>query len=122
VHELVDGAGRGDLRTVLPLEQYPRPYWESAAPPLFLLAARLQREARWPELERLAEQWRRQDPADGEPWYLLGAALLRQGRDDAARQALQCALRLQPGRSAARALLQGLPATAGGSDCPIQPS
>lgn len=121
VHELIDGAGR-ELRAVLPLEQYPRPYWESAAPPRFLLAARLQREARWPELERLAELWRRQDPADGEPWYLLGAALLRQGRDDAARHALRCALQLQPGRSAAQALLQGLPAAASGPDCDTQPS
>ncbi len=109
VSELVDSAQRGDLRAVLPLEQYPLPYWESAAPPRFLQAARLQSERRWGELETLAARWARQDPADNEPWFLLGLALQQQGRDAEARPALACALALQPAREAARAALAALP-------------
>lgn len=108
VSELVDAARRGDLRAVLPLEQYPLPYWESAAPPRFLRAARLQSEGRWRELEALAAAWARQDPADNEPWFLLGLALQQQGRDAEARPALECALALQPARQAARTALAAL--------------
>lgn len=108
VSELVEAARRGDLRAVLPLEQYPLPYWESAAPPRFLRAARMQSEGRWRELEALAAAWSRQDPTDNEPWFLLGLALQQQGRDAEARPALECALALQPARQAARTALAAL--------------
>ncbi len=108
VRQLIEGAAHGELRPVLPLEAYPAPYWEAAAPPYFLRAAVLQRDGRWNELAALAGEWSRQDADDGEPWFLLGQALQRLGRTAEARRAYACSLRLPPERPAAREALAAL--------------
>jgi len=116
VRQLIEGASRGDLRAVLPLEAYPTPYWEAAAQPRFLRAALLQRDGRWADLASLAADWSRLDADDSEPWYLLGLALLQLGRDVEARPAFECSLRLAPSRVAAREALERL--AAAGADNP----
>ncbi len=117
VRQLIDGAARGDLRPVLPLEAYPLPYWESAAPPFFLRAAVMQRDGRWGDLAALAAQWARADRDDAEAWFVLGQASQHLGQLTQARQALACSLRLQPDRAAAREALAALaPPPAPGAD------
>lgn len=117
VRQLIEGASHGELRPVLPLEAYPAPYWEAAAPPFFLRAAVLQRDGRWNELAALAGQWSHLDADDGEPWFLLGQALQRLGRDAEARDAYACSLRRPPERPAAREALAAL--AGAGADNPI---
>lgn len=110
VTQLLEGAGRGALRPVAPLEASTVPYWESAAPPRFLQAQRLQNSGRWAELARLAADWSNDAGDDAEPWHWLGTALQRLGREPEARAALGCALRLQPERRATRDALAALAA------------
>ncbi len=121
VRQLIEGAAHGDLRPVLPLEAYPLPYWEAAAPPFFLRAALLQRDGRWDDLATLSAQWARADAEDGEAWFLLGQAQQHLGRTAEARHALACSLRLQPERAAAREALAALPPPGADNphlDCP----
>lgn len=96
VAQMVERAGRGELRPVAPLDRQPLPYWESAAPPRFLQAQRLHASGQWAALERLAVTWVADEADEAEAWHWLGAALQHQGRDDAARAAFACALRLEP--------------------------
>jgi serine protease Do len=82
-------------------------YWQRPVldQPRFLKAALLQRDDRWSELESLASEWARADAGDPEPWYLMGVALARMNRLPEAQQALECALAIEPGSSAASARL-----------------
>ena len=85
-------------------------FWQDGAPsqPLFLRAAVLQQNARWPELETLANGWARRQPAQSEPWALLGTALEQQGRLQEAHTALTCSARLAPGDAAMQTRLVAL--------------
>jgi serine protease Do len=82
-------------------------YWQRPVldQPRFLKAALLQRDDQWPELESLASEWARADASDPEPWYLMGVALAQMNRLPEAQQALECALAIEPGSSAASARL-----------------
>jgi serine protease Do len=99
---------------VLPLPAEALTYWQQAAAtqPRFLRAASMLQASRFVELETLAMEWLRADAKDGEPWFLLGAALQAQGRDAQARWALACALVLEPTRAQARRRLDQLSAQA----------
>lgn len=77
-----------EMLTKLPAAQYPKveplrgahlAYWQGATPtqPRFLQAASLQREARWVELEALAQAWLLNDADDAEPQALLALARSR---------------------------------------------
>ena len=100
---LLAATSDGGLPALAPLEQVSLPFWQVQGDhqPRFLRAALLVREQRWRDLATLAQGWLRDDGQDGEPWYLLGTALHRLDQPAAARQAFDCALRLQPQRSAA---------------------
>lgn len=104
VLQMMKDSARGNFRQVMPLDTRQLPYWQAGASqqPRFLQAAALAGSQRWAELERLAREWTTLEPEDGEPWYLLGVALDRQGRAADARRALQCSLELEPTRRAAR--------------------
>jgi serine protease Do len=126
VLQMMKDSARGNFRQVMPLDTRQLPYWQTATAqqPRFLQAAALAGGQRWGELERLARDWTTVEPEDGEPWYLLGLALDRQGRPDDARRALECSLAIEPTRRAARAQLAEIagrlpPAT--GSAPPCQP-
>lgn len=108
------------FREVAPLRTPLLPYWQAQpqAQPRFLQAALLTTQQRWQELSTLADEWVRADPDDGEPWYLLGTALGRLGRATEARDALECALRLEPARQAARQELAQLPPAAAAPPSP----
>lgn len=119
VRQLLD---HGDLVPVTPLDPLRQPYWQLDArlQPRFLRAAVLLRDDRWRELEGLAADWVRAEPRDGEPWFLLGEALQMLGRTPEARGALECSLRLEPARPAARRRLAEMAATVAtaGPPCP----
>ena len=104
VLQMMKDSARGNFRQVMPLDTRQLPYWQAgpSAQPRFLQAAALAGSRRWAELEGLARDWTAIEPDDGEPWYLLGLALDRQGRAADARLALQCSLQLEPARQAAR--------------------
>lgn len=74
------------------------PFWQDGAStqPPYLIATVLQRDARWADLETVAVEWSRNEPAQAESWATLGTALERQGRFGEARSALECSLRLAP--------------------------
>jgi len=103
VHRLLQRANAGELPPVAPLDPALQPYWQAPGDrqPAFLQAARLLREQRWDDLAGLSRRWLLDDPQDGEPWYLLGLALDGLAQPAQARQAFDCALRLQPQRPAA---------------------
>ena len=105
VHRLVDAAASGGLQPVAPLDPARLPYWQEqgAQQPRFLLANVLLGARRWLDLAGLARGWLHDDVFDGEPWYLLGLALSELQQHTEAGPALDCALRLQPLRQAARA-------------------
>ncbi len=98
VLQMMKDSARGNYRKVVPLDTSALPYWQSgpSQQPRFLQAAVLQRTERWAELERLSRDWAALEPTDAEPWGLLGLALERQGRAEAARHAYDCAVSLQP--------------------------
>lgn len=104
VLQMMKDSARGNFRQVMPLDTRQLPYWQAgpSQQPRFLQAAALAGTQRWAELEQLARDWTTVEPEDGEPWYLLGLALDRQGRAADARRALQCSLELEPDRRAAR--------------------
>ena len=111
VRGLLDGSSAVRFEPVGPAPAGPRrPYWQalSDALPRFLRAAVLLREDRWSDLEVLAADWVRDSPEDGEPWYLRGAALEHLGRLPEARDALECALQVDPGRTPALARLASM--------------
>lgn len=107
VLQMMKDSARGNFRQVMPLDTRQLPYWQAgpAQQPRFLQAAALAGSQRWSDLERLARDWTTVEPEDGEPWYLLGLALDRQGRADDARRALECSLAIEPTRQAARRAL-----------------
>jgi serine protease Do len=82
-------------------------YWQRPVldQPRFLKAALLQRDDQWLELESLASEWAHADASDPEPWYLMGLALAQMNRLPEAQYALECALAIEPGSSAASARL-----------------
>lgn len=100
VLQMMKDSARGNFRQVMPLDTRQLPYWQTgpSQQPRFLQAAALAGTQRWAELEKLARDWTKLEPEDGEPWYLLGLALDRQGRAADARHALQCSLELEPAR------------------------
>lgn len=110
VLQMMKASARGNFRQVMPLDTRQLPYWQAgpSQQPRFLQAAALAGTQRWGELETLARDWTALEPEDGEPWYLLGLALDRQGRAAEARRALQCSLELEPTRRAAREELAAL--------------
>ncbi len=114
VRRLVDGASSGGLQPVAPLDATRLPYWQvqGALQPRFLQANVLVGARRWSDLAGLARGWLQDDVLDGEPWYLLGLALSELQQQAEAGPALDCALRLQPLRQAARARRDALVAAA----------
>jgi len=104
VLQMMKDSARGNFRQVMPLDTRQLPYWQAGASqqPRFLQAAALAGSRRWADLERLARDWASIEPEDGEPWYLLGLALDRQGRAVDARLALECSLQLEPTSQATR--------------------
>jgi hypothetical protein len=126
VLQMMKDSALGNFRQVMPLDTRQLPYWQAgpSQQPRFLQAAALAGSRRWAELERLARDWTTVEPEDGEPWYLLGLALDRQGRPADARLALQCSLQLDPARKAARQQLADVDSRlppAGPSDTPCRP-
>jgi S1-C subfamily serine protease len=120
VLQMVDAARQGGLVPMAPLDPQRQPYWQLAAAqqPRFLQAASLLRDDRWRELEHMADEWSRAEPDDGEAWFLLGEARQMLGQTREARQALACALQLEPARAAAR---QRLADMAGSDDPAVGP-
>lgn len=114
VRRLVDTAGSGGLQPVAPLDASRLPYWQvqGLQQPRFLQANVLVATRRWGDLAGLARGWLQEDVSDGEPWYLLGLALSELQQQAEAGPALDCALRLQPLRAAARARRDALAAAA----------
>jgi hypothetical protein len=104
VRSLVDAAQAGGLPPVQPLDTRRLPYWQrtDAQQPRFLRASLMLRQQRWHDLAGLTRRWLLDDASDGEPWYLLGLALQGLSQPVEARQALDCALRLQPQRQGAQ--------------------
>jgi serine protease Do len=107
VRQMLAETARGTFRKVMPLDSQQLPYWQASASsqPRFLQAAVLVRNDRWRELEALASEWSRTEPDDAEPWYLLGTALDKLGRQHEARLALECSAHLEPTRADVRQLL-----------------
>jgi serine protease Do len=95
---------------VAPLGAGAAAYWQEdgKTQPRFLRGASMLQASRFADLEALCKEWLRADAQDGEPWFLMGAALQAQGRDAQARWALGCALALQPTRAEARRRLNQL--------------
>lgn len=93
-----------EWQSVAPLTDQPLPYWELpvAQQPLFLQAALLERTGRWSQLSALADDWLHRDPQDAEPWYLLAIAAIALDQRAQARQALRCALVIEPAMKPAR--------------------
>ena len=93
---MMKDSARGNFRKVVPLDTGALPYWQAgpSQQPRFLQAAALQRTERWSELERLSREWAALEPADAEPWSLLGLALERQGVHVEAEVALEVRLDL----------------------------
>ena len=89
---------RGREHAVTPLGVGELAFWQRPVErqPLFLRAAALEQQEKWPELQLLATGWARADTTDPEPWYLLGLALLRQDRRPEAQRALECSLAIEP--------------------------
>ena len=114
VRRLVDAAGNGGLQPVAPLDTTRLPYWQvqGVLQPRFLQANVLVGARRWGDLAGLARGWLQDDVFDGEPWYLLGLALSELQQQAEAGPALDCALRLQPLRQAARTRRDALAAAA----------
>lgn len=100
------------------------PFWQDGAPmqPPYLKAAVLQRDARWAELETMAVEWSRSEPAQAEPWATLGTALERQGRFGEARSALECSLRLAPEDPGLRRRVQALASRESAAAAPDRPT
>lgn len=116
---LLDESERHQVQRVMPLDATRLPYWQrtAASQPRFLRAGALMRDDRWSELADTARDWITApggDPDDAEPWTLLGVALAQLGRDADARNALECALALDPDRRAARDRLARIPARGAG--------
>lgn len=128
VRRLVDTVGNGGLQPVAPLDTARLPYWkvQGLQQPRFLQANVLVGARRWDDLAGLARGWLLDDVDDGEPWYLLGLALSELQQQADAAPALDCALRLQPLREAARARRDALAAAAAlnppAADTPAGPS
>ncbi len=121
VQQLLDASRRGAYEKVGPLPRQPAAYWEAmdSRRPHFLEAAALRHAMRWQELQERAHTWLRAEPGDAEPWVALGMALVRLGRMQEGRSALECALRLDRSHHAARAwLAQTLPAAMSWLDGP----
>lgn len=104
---MLDAADLEAYSDVRPLQSQQLSYWQRpvAAQPKFLKAALLRRDDQWPELMSLAADWTRAEPADPEPWYLLGLALAQMGRLPDARHALECSLSIEPAQADAWARL-----------------
>lgn len=83
---------------VAPLGAALRPFWSEprTRQPYFLQAVPLESEADWEGLDRVAEQWSRDDPNDADAWYFRGRAQAQLNRPDAAVPALQRAVALNP--------------------------
>ena len=101
VRQLLATARQEGLPAVAALDPAALPFWQVPGDrqPRFLRAARMVHEQRWHDLAGLAQGWLQDDGHDGEPWYLLGLALHQLDQPAAARQALDCAIRLQPQRT-----------------------
>jgi serine protease Do len=97
VQQMLDRATPAQYTKVTPSEQAGQPFWQGPATrqPRFLQAASLRREARWADLQNLAQDWLQADASDAEPWEQLALALDQQGQSAAAKHALQCAARVQ---------------------------
>jgi serine protease Do len=97
VQQMLDRATPAQYAKVMPSEPTRLPFWQgpAARQPRFLQAASLRREARWAELQSLAQDWLHTDADDAEPWQQLALALDQQGQAAAAKAALQCAARAQ---------------------------
>jgi serine protease Do len=88
-----------------------RAFWQAPPDhlPRFLRAKSMQLDRRWLELETLTADWAREQPDDGEPWFLRGTALEQLGRRAEARQVLACALVVDPVGNGARLQRSGPP-------------
>ena len=117
-------------QAVAPLPKHEVAFWQRPVErqPLFLRAASLERDGKWPELQSLANEWARADATDPEPWYLLGKAHEHQERPAEAQRALACSLALEPGYPPAQAQLARLhqrwrpPTGAAASSTPCRPA
>ena len=104
LRSMLDVAAEPKFRDVAPETSNRLPYWQRpiGEQPLFLRAASMQRDDRWPELHSLASEWARTDANDAEPWYLLGVALSNLNRSTEAGQALGCSMAIDPVSAGAR--------------------
>jgi hypothetical protein len=100
---MLDAPTEQEYRAIAPDGSQQLAYWQRpvADQPIFLQAARLQREEHWSELESMAENWARADATDPEPWYLMGVALSQMDRLPEAQRALECSLSIEPASIAA---------------------
>lgn len=117
---MLDAPAEARFRDVAPETSDRLPYWQRPMgdQPLFLRAALMQRDDRWPELRSLASEWVRTDSDNAEPWYLLGVALSNLNRSAEAREALGCSMAIDPVSASARERLassavSGAPTAAG---------
>ncbi len=96
VQQMLERATPAQYTKVMPVATTSLPFWQGPASrqPRFLQAASLRREARWADLQNLAQDWLHVDSSDAEPWEQLALALDQQGQTAAAKQALQCAARV----------------------------
>ena len=78
-------------------------YWQRVPErqPPFLRAAALQNEARWQDLQVLANNWGQTESSNPVPWVMQAQALTELGRLPEAVQALDRALELSPNLAAA---------------------
>jgi tetratricopeptide (TPR) repeat protein len=104
---LLDAPEQRGYSEVEPDQSQKLAYWQRPVTeqPRFLQAARLEREAQWPELESMAVEWARADASDPEPWYVMGVALAQMNRLPEAQHALECSLAIEPASTAAWAQL-----------------
>jgi serine protease Do len=102
VQQMLDRASPAQYAKVMPSVVASLPYWQAPAAkqPRFLQAASLRREARWADLQTLAQDWLHADGSDAEPWEQLALALDQQGQPAAAKSALQCAQQLHTAATA----------------------
>ena len=104
LRQLADRDREHDL-PVKPLDPKDLAFWQIPldAQPMFLRAAVLERDNNWLALEPLTQAWSQADPTDPEPWYVMSLTFDRLGRSNAAVQALECSLSIDPGYPPARA-------------------
>jgi len=111
IADLLADPPRAPFAAVAPAPRTRLAYWQVAPErlPRFLRAGSMRQDRRWDELETFTAAWAREQPDDGEPWFLRGTALEQLGRRAEARQILACALVVDPAGNGARLQRGGRP-------------